>query len=97
VISKAFATRLRRIEERVASKPGPSEISVAEAIRERRRKRAEETGQPYVDTRLRYASLPKTDSRGRRWSVGERIRMCREFERNAATSASGEIATDKST
>jgi hypothetical protein len=90
VISKALASRLRRIEERVVSQPGPSEIGVAEAIRERLRKHAEANGQPYEDTRLRYASLPKTDNRGRPWSVGERIRMCREFDRKAARSATAE-------
>jgi hypothetical protein len=90
VISKTFSRRLRRIEERVVSQPGPSEISVAEAIRERRRKRAEASGQPYEDPRLKYASLPKTDSRGRPWSVGERIRMCREFDRKAAMSTATE-------
>jgi len=90
VISKAFSRRLRRVEERVVSQPGPREISVAAAIRERQRRLAEGTGPPYVDTRLRYASLPKTDSRGRPWSVGERIRMCREFDRKAARSATAE-------
>ena len=80
----AMFRRLQRIEARLAPKPNAVAQRAVEVLRERRRRRAIATGEPYVEQPL---STPMP-SPGRRLSVTETLRRRRQLRPSAPESTS---------
>jgi len=71
---KAILRRVGRLEQRLVPKVDLASQSVADIIRERRRRRLEASGEPFEDLPpARVSAAP-----GRYLSIAETIRLCRQ-------------------
>jgi hypothetical protein len=75
---KAINRRIRRLEERLAPREDLESCRLADVLYERRRRRAEATGEPFDDP------PPERRIRGPRISIAETLRLGRRrtYERN---------------
>jgi hypothetical protein len=90
---RAVIRRLHRLEEMLVPQVDPAEQSLADLLRERRRRRLEASGQSVEEQKLDWGSLGLPP--GTRLSVSETLRLKRnrereELDRQSAISAGGQ-------
>jgi len=83
---KAILRRVGRLEQRYVPKLDLASQSVADIIRERRRRRLEASGEPFED----WPPASVCAAPGRHPSIAETIRLCRQRRLQAQQRAPGE-------